>query len=58
MGGGHYTAYAKNPYLDKWYDYNDSHVTPAREEDPVSEAAYVLFYRLKENWIIIPSFNF
>jgi len=25
-GGGHYTAYAKNPKTKKWYDFDDSYV--------------------------------
>jgi len=49
MGGGHYTAYAKNHFNQKWYDYNDQHVTYASLKDIVTEAAYVLFYQLKEN---------
>jgi ubiquitin carboxyl-terminal hydrolase 4/11/15 len=24
MGGGHYTAYAKNPMFNTWFDFNDS----------------------------------
>lgn len=32
VGGGHYTAYAKN-YLSKlWYEYNDSQVNEIKEE--------------------------
>lgn len=27
MGGGHYTAYAKNHVDKKWYDFNDSRVS-------------------------------
>ena len=27
LGGGHYTAFAKNPLNDKWYEYNDSNVS-------------------------------
>jgi ubiquitin carboxyl-terminal hydrolase 4/11/15 len=27
LGGGHYTAYAKNHFSQKWYDYNDQHVS-------------------------------
>ena len=26
VGGGHYTAYAKNPINNKWYDFDDSYV--------------------------------
>ena len=28
MGFGHYTAYARNPRTDKWYEFDDSRVTP------------------------------
>ncbi|KIW35381.1 uncharacterized protein PV07_02079 [Cladophialophora immunda] len=46
LGGGHYTAYAKNFYNNSWYEYNDSHVSS--KTDPrsvVTSAAYLLFYR-------------
>lgn len=26
IGFGHYTAFAKNPYTDKWYEFDDSSV--------------------------------
>ena len=42
-GGGHYTAICKN--FGKWYNYNDSSVSRGSENDIVSSAAYVLFYR-------------
>ena len=45
-GGGHYTAICKN--YGKWYVYNDSSVHAASENDIVSSAAYVLFYRRKD----------
>lgn len=48
MGGGHYTAYAKNPYTHKWYNFNDSSVNEVKDlKEIVSDAAYVLFYRKK-----------
>ena len=48
MGGGHYTAYAKNHFTQKWYDFNDSSVSECgRDEKVVSAAAYVLFYQRK-----------
>lgn len=49
MGFGHYTAYAKNPLDNNWYDFDDSHVT--QMSDPtgvVTDAAYNLFYRRKD----------
>lgn len=46
LGGGHYTAYAKNFIDNKWYDFNDSSVTPVADPSRVvSSVAYVLFYR-------------
>uniref|UniRef100_A0A667ZY97 Ubiquitin carboxyl-terminal hydrolase n=1 Tax=Myripristis murdjan TaxID=586833 RepID=A0A667ZY97_9TELE len=35
MGGGHYTAYAKNKDDDKWYNFDDSSVSPASEDQIV-----------------------
>ncbi|KAL8918260.1 MAG: hypothetical protein Q9172_005494 [Xanthocarpia lactea] len=46
LGGGHYTAFAKNFYDKGWYDYNDSAVSRCRNpQNVVSSAAYLLFYR-------------
>jgi ubiquitin carboxyl-terminal hydrolase 4/11/15 len=48
MGGlssGHYTANAKCDVTDKWYTFNDSNVSPARDKDVIGNSAYVLFYR-------------
>lgn len=49
LGGGHYTASAKNFRDNNWYYFNDSRVT--KIEDPqecVSNAAYLLFYRKRK----------
>uniref|UniRef100_A0A674DNU4 Ubiquitin carboxyl-terminal hydrolase n=1 Tax=Salmo trutta TaxID=8032 RepID=A0A674DNU4_SALTR len=35
MGGGHYTAYAKNKDDDKWYNFDDSSVSPANKDQIV-----------------------
>ncbi|PNY22306.1 Ubiquitin carboxyl-terminal hydrolase 12 [Tolypocladium capitatum] len=46
LGGGHYTAYAKNFVDRRWYSFNDSSVHVV--SDPasvVTSAAYLLFYR-------------
>ncbi|XP_017349694.1 ubiquitin carboxyl-terminal hydrolase 15 isoform X1 [Ictalurus punctatus] len=48
MGGGHYTAYAKNKDDDKWYNFDDSIVSPVSEDQIVSKAAYVLFYQRQD----------
>lgn len=46
LGGGHYTATARNWINGRWYDFNDSFVREARSaRDAVSTAAYVLFFR-------------
>ncbi|XP_037049322.1 ubiquitin carboxyl-terminal hydrolase 15-like [Bradysia coprophila] len=48
LGGGHYSAYAKNSETSKWYYFNDSSVSESDEKDVVSKQAYVLYY-LKRN---------
>ncbi|KAF9311132.1 CSN-associated deubiquitinating enzyme Ubp12 [Podila horticola] len=46
LGGGHYTAYAKNEKLDQWFNFDDSHVSPVRDVESIkSSSAYLLFYR-------------
>ena len=45
LGFGHYTAYAKNPLNNKWYNFDDSNCSPVNEERIISDAAYNLFYR-------------
>ncbi|OMJ17634.1 Ubiquitin carboxyl-terminal hydrolase 4 [Smittium culicis] len=49
LGGGHYTAFARHPVNNNWYDYNDSSVTLINDpsSEVVSSSAYVLFYRLR-----------
>lgn len=44
LGGGHYTAYAKNRVTKKWYNFDDSGVTQVDESSVRSRQAYVLFY--------------
>lgn len=48
MGGGHYVASAKNHFDGKWYNFNDSSVSPEKEEDIVNSSAYLLFYKRKD----------
>jgi ubiquitin C-terminal hydrolase len=43
--GGHYTAFVHTE--DKWYCFNDEHVSEVPENMIVSPAAYCLFYRKK-----------
>ncbi|WPH03026.1 Hypothetical protein R9X50_00590000 [Acrodontium crateriforme] len=45
LGGGHYTAMAKNFYDGQWYDYNDSMCSKIGDAPRHSAAAYLLFYR-------------
>ncbi|XP_007010658.2 PREDICTED: ubiquitin carboxyl-terminal hydrolase 5 isoform X1 [Theobroma cacao] len=45
MGSGHYTAHIKLLDENRWYNFDDSHISPIIEEDVKSAAAYVLFYR-------------
>lgn len=46
LGGGHYTACAKNSEDGRWYYFDDSHVRPLGGINEVKgRAAYVLFYR-------------
>ncbi|KAL8154631.1 ubiquitin carboxyl-terminal hydrolase 9-like [Apium graveolens] len=45
LGGGHYSAYSKLIHDDRWYHFDDSHVSPVSEADIRTSAAYVLFYR-------------
>ncbi|GMI70099.1 ubiquitin-specific protease 5, PIGMENT DEFECTIVE EMBRYO 323 [Hibiscus trionum] len=45
MGSGHYTAHIKLLDENRWYNFDDSHISPINEEDVKSAAAYVLFYR-------------
>jgi ubiquitin C-terminal hydrolase len=45
--GGHYTSYVKNAN-NKWYHYNDTHVSEVTTiESIISAKAYLLFYRKK-----------
>jgi len=48
MGGGHYTAYAKNKEDNQWYHFDDSSVSQTTEDSVVTKAGYVLVYQLQE----------
>lgn len=48
MGGGHYTAYAKNFRNGQWYTLDDSHVSETSVSRVVTPSAYVLFYQKKK----------
>ncbi|KAL7627005.1 hypothetical protein AAE478_003781 [Parahypoxylon ruwenzoriense] len=45
LGGGHYTAHARNFVDGQWYTYNDSSVSRASPDRIVDSSAYLLFYR-------------
>ena len=49
LGGGHYTAYGKNPKTGKWYMFNDSSTHEVAEDTVVTKQAYVLFYRRRSS---------
>ena len=46
LNGGHYTAMCKNQ--DNWVDYNDSRIGIIEDNNPISQNAYILFYRSKD----------
>ena len=52
MGFGHYTAYAKNPMTETWYEFDDSRVATLNssmvKETVCTNAAYNLFYRRRD----------
>lgn len=45
LGGGHYTAYAKLVEENRWYHFDDSHVSAVSESEIKTNAAYLLFYK-------------
>ncbi|PLN81832.1 ubiquitin carbon terminal hydrolase [Aspergillus taichungensis] len=50
LGGGHYTAYAKNFMTGQWNEYNDSSVSRALDpQNVVTSSAYLLFYRRRSD---------
>ena len=48
LNGGHYTAACKNDITGDWSYFNDSSVSSASKSQIVSSAAYVLFYRRRD----------
>lgn len=55
MGGGHYTAYAKNKDNGKWHQFDDSHVSSTTESRVKASSAYVLFYQRKDTVVNPPA---
>ncbi|PVH82524.1 UCH-domain-containing protein [Cadophora sp. DSE1049] len=50
LGGGHYTAFAKNYKDNEWYEYNDGSVSKQKDLSRiVSSSAYLLFYRRRSD---------
>lgn len=49
LGGGHYTAYARNELQQAWYSFDDALVTQTTANNVVTRSAYVLFYELQED---------
>ncbi|TYZ61098.1 hypothetical protein PybrP1_000390 [[Pythium] brassicae (nom. inval.)] len=48
LGGGHYTAVAKNPDNQRWFSFNDSSTSETSAERAITSRAYVLFYVRRE----------
>lgn len=51
LNGGHYTAFAKSPINQKWYEYDDNHVNSIDESKIINKAGYVLFYKRRSGQI-------
>jgi ubiquitin carboxyl-terminal hydrolase 4/11/15 len=52
LGGGHYTAHAKNSHDQKWHTFDDSYVSDVSEDSVISKAAYVLIYQQQQSQTI------
>lgn len=48
LGGGHYTAIARNAKLNRWYTFDDSMVHEASETQIRSRRNYVLFFQRRK----------
>lgn len=57
IGGGHYTAYTKNPINKMWYYYDDSNVLHIEESEIesklINNGAYVLMYQARREFVSI-----
>jgi len=49
LNGGHYYAYCKNIYENKWFEFNDSCVSEINDNNIVSKSAYVIFYKKRNS---------
>ena len=45
LGGGHYTAHAKNVHDKHWHTFDDGYVSNVDEDSVISKSAYVLIYQ-------------
>jgi len=45
LGGGHYYAICKNYLNDRWYQYNDSHVTKLSKDKVINYSPYLFVYK-------------
>lgn len=55
LGGGHYTAYAKNKNDGKWYKFDDSSVSKVDDGKVQTSSAYMLFYQRRDTMTPSPS---
>ena len=44
---GHNFSFCKNMFDNKWYEYNDSHVSEVKNDIPSTENAFLFFYQKK-----------
>lgn len=56
LGGGHYTASARNFFDGQWYDYNDASCSKLGDAPRRSAAAYLLFYRRRSDKPLGPEY--
>ena len=57
LGGGHYTAYAKQPGTENWYCFDDSRVYPVKDVSQVCqmlESMNPLFCRVPAIFSLVP----
>ena len=45
LGGGHYFAVCKNHLDKRWYEYNDTNVSPLETKQVFDYTPYLLFYK-------------
>jgi ubiquitin carboxyl-terminal hydrolase 4/11/15 len=49
LGGGHYTAHAKNSETGDWLDFNDAYTSKVYgHNNVVSEEAYIFFFTKRD----------